>query len=450
MVGGVKSRMCMSDRNGSHVNYHWPMSSDMNVSEKFERCSSTKSTRSGSMVEDLSECAQQQQQMPIGVYNVHSPHYHRQNYSLLIRGYHGNQVKGEMLLSQSQGDGVTNPCGQRPIISMKALSNARSPGRRGKESLAVSHNLGECATSRNEELHSSDTCDVASSDSSDLQPLRVDHKRVNIENSNSPQNSNSDPPTTIAGTARQTETSVKQQPVSTHREESEQDVLTNSEGSVQQRFDAAAIIPTTKGEGEVKQHTIATTAVQHIITEESAIQNREDNVMIEGRSARPQHLPNTLDNEKSADFNNEDSEDELISPEARALINDEILKECQQSTSSFTSSSLSQEMNVHDNGLSIIDKHREIRAKSTPTLTLEPRLTGRLLTQDVSMHVSSESDNTATLLRQSSNNLAAVSGDLQAGPSEVSVKSSCIFVDMSTLNLDQVQADDEIDQSSND
>lgn len=143
--------------------------------------------------------------------------------------------------------------------------------------------------------------------------------------------------------------------------------------------------------------------------------------------------------------NGEESEDELISPEARALITDEILKECQRSSSSFASSSMSQDQEaetMQDND--IIDKDSIL---SQPEK--EPDSTN--------IHTSSHNSINSELQTQkrtykAENDIASrvedsQESDLQTASSEreLSAKSSCIFVDMSSLNLDQVQEEEAID-----
>lgn len=137
----------------------------------------------------------------------------------------------------------------------------------------------------------------------------------------------------------------------------------------------------------------------------------------------------------------DDSEDELISPEARALITDEILRECQRSSSSFASSSVSQDQE-----------------------TTETMQDSDLINEPLLPHPQKQLDSTNTPTRNRENFILATnrtSGarndvgenqqesdyDLQAASSEreLSAKSSCIFVDMSSLNLDQVQEEEAID-----
>ena len=455
----------MSDNTVPHTSHRQtPSSETAKLSERFERSSSTKSTFSGSTTEAISPkpIATTRHQEACG-YDV-PPGICRQNSSLLIRGYHGNQVKDNGTLWQ--GDGVEKPCGQRPIISMKLLNNTYGPGgRRRTESQEISQDLTECAASRNEELQqfTSKNCDLASNTNSYGSDLltRVDHKHVNIKNSNSPQHSCGDPPTAIAGVETQTETSIKQPQVSTRERgnDQEQAVLTSDEGGARQ-----ATAQTISREGNFEQHPDLTEA-DHDLTEadhdgdtqqiggdneqklKGELTTKEGDIGQEVTGTTPA-LNGTQDN---------DHEDELISPEARALIADEILKECQQSSSSFDSSSVSHEAIGQDN-VNIINvselNQGERQSKGAP-VPFTPNLVLKDVVQDGSPP---GTENTiphpvSTLRLSSQDRLgpdATAAGDLQGGESELSAKSSCIFVDMSSLHLDQVQADDEIDQTSND
>ena len=134
------------------------------------------------------------------------------------------------------------------------------------------------------------------------------------------------------------------------------------------------------------------------------------------------------------------SEDEMISPEARALITDEILKECQRSSSSFASSSVYQETEIMQDN--VIEKDSllpqlEKQADSINTHT-NTSYNGQSHTQSLSNNTENETTSLGENLQD---------GDLQAAGSEreLSAKSSCIFVDMSTLNLDQVQEEETMD-----
>jgi hypothetical protein len=137
----------------------------------------------------------------------------------------------------------------------------------------------------------------------------------------------------------------------------------------------------------------------------------------------------------------EDSEDELISPEARALITDEILKECQRSSSSFASSSVSQDQEaeiIQDNDVMKINDpllyHPQRQLDSVTTIHTRK---GELLAMDRTLNAKND------IGEHSQEN----DHDLQAESSEreLSAKSSCIFVDMSSLNLDQVQEEEATD-----
>ena len=137
----------------------------------------------------------------------------------------------------------------------------------------------------------------------------------------------------------------------------------------------------------------------------------------------------------------DDSEDELISPEARALITDEILRECQRSSSSFTSSSTSQDQEttemIQDSDVIKINEpllpHPQKQLDSANTLTRNHELLAMDRTLDTKNDVHEN-------LLESDHDLPAASRER-----ELSAKSSCIFVDMSSLNLDQVQEEEAID-----
>ena len=245
----------------------------------------------------------------------------------------------------------------------------------------------ECATSKKEELHANDIPDVASTNSSRLL-ISGDHKRVNIGESNSPQHSVVGPPTANEGGKHSDESGVQCQ---------------------QQAISSAA-----REGGEVEFDRTANT----------------DDTVAEGANVE------------------ESSEDELISPEARALITDEILKECQQSSSSFASSSnVSHDSINRDNTIDdIMDIPLPSRGERLPqaTPTLEPGHNDQQL--------ACNSTSKSRLQQQSSEDMSAISDQqLQAGGSceLTSAKSSAIFVDMSNLRLDQVQLDDDADLSSN-
>ena len=134
-------------------------------------------------------------------------------------------------------------------------------------------------------------------------------------------------------------------------------------------------------------------------------------------------------------LNGDDREDELISPEARALISDEILKECQRSSSSFASSSVANEREtetVHD---SIIQQDSSLPEKQAGFRNCAYTDSGMLTQAQDNKSADVENKN------------FSLDNDLRAASSEreLSAKSSCIFVDMSSLNLDQVQEDESID-----
>lgn len=139
--------------------------------------------------------------------------------------------------------------------------------------------------------------------------------------------------------------------------------------------------------------------------------------------------------------NGDESEDELISPEARALITDEILKECQCSTSSFASSSMSHDQEAETmQDSDTIDKNSvlsqpEKQPDSTNIHTSSHDINGELLSQNRIFKAKNE---TSEDLQESDLQTASSEGELGA-------KSSCIFVDMSSLNLDQVQEEEAID-----
>ena len=140
--------------------------------------------------------------------------------------------------------------------------------------------------------------------------------------------------------------------------------------------------------------------------------------------------------------NGGDSEDELISPEARALITDEILKECQRSSSSFTSSSVSQDQEIDTmQDSDIIQQNPTFsQPEKQPDSTNMPVNNHR----DGQLFVTDKTSEETTCLGE---DLQESDRDLQAASSEreLSAKSSCIFVDMSSLNLDQVQEEEAID-----
>ena len=141
----------------------------------------------------------------------------------------------------------------------------------------------------------------------------------------------------------------------------------------------------------------------------------------------------------------DDSEDELISPEARALITDEILKECQRSSSSFASSSVSQDQEIETmQDSDIIEKDLPLsQPEKQPDSTNTPmnnHRDGQLFVTDKTSEAKSEATCFGEDLQESDHDLRAVSSER-----ELSSKSSCIFVDMSSLNLDQVQEEEAID-----
>ena len=141
----------------------------------------------------------------------------------------------------------------------------------------------------------------------------------------------------------------------------------------------------------------------------------------------------------------DDSEDELISPEARALITDEILKECQRSSSSFASSSVSQDQEIETmQDSDIIEKdpplsQPEKQADST-NMSMNNHRDGQLFVTDKTSEAKSETTCFVEDLQESDRDLQATSSER-----ELSAKSSCIFVDMSSLNLDQVQEEEATD-----
>ena len=148
----------------------------------------------------------------------------------------------------------------------------------------------------------------------------------------------------------------------------------------------------------------------------------------------------------------DDSEDEMISPEARALITDEILKECQHSSSSFASSSASQDQEseaMQDSGIIKTDppfSRSEKRPDSTNMPLNNHEDGASLLVTDRTLELA-KNDVTTTTKSCLGEDLQEGDQDLHAASSEreLTAKSSCIFVDMSSLNLDQVQ-----DEEAND
>lgn len=157
----------------------------------------------------------------------------------------------------------------------------------------------------------------------------------------------------------------------------------------------------------------------------------------------------------TAALKGDDSEDEMISQEARALIADEILKEFQQSSSFIAGSSISLETPIHNSVIIEVsqlthpaaEQEERTEESATPTPALG-HSDGLLLAHDRSSKTKTKNVPTG----EGSHDIMATSlSDVQAAAgSELSAKSSSIFVDMSTLHLDQVQTSEEVaDQNSN-
>ena len=180
---------------------------------------------------------------------------------------------------------------------------------------------------------------------------------------------------------------------------------------------------------------------QHSRTELLQSTATEDVLDIQKQEAQLQELQARVTVVDDGGNDIDDSEDELISPEARALITDEILRECQRSSSSFASSSVSQDQETTEimqnsdliNEPLLPHPQKQLYSTNTPTRNINHELLA--------------TDRTLGTKNDVGENQQESDHDLQAASSEreLSAKSSCIFVDMSSLNLDQVQEEEVID-----
>ena len=252
--------------------------------------------------------------------------------------------------------------------------------------------------------------------------ISVDHKDANTEQSSSPQHSN----------------------VATPTETGEPHLQAVGDLSTEQQASSGRIACTAEGVGAGEQTVPSTIEALEASEDQNSISGDESadfSTTTEGSNIdRPQavRVPGAL--------TVDDSEEEMISLEARALISDEILlRDCQRSSSSCASSSLSQETTMHDNTTDYITQASQGGTKTvainsgTPTLTLVHR--NRPLTSDTSQDTGHKFVKLGEISQGMSE--ASAASDLHAGGGEreLSAKSSCIFVDMSSLNLDQLQVD---------
>lgn len=409
---------------------------------------SSKGTLSESTSEGPARPDQQATGGNMNVINISFPSNHGQHVRQI---YHSNPCPRTQE-EASERNSSMKPT-RRHLVRSREILTCTGPARKTLASPTLSQDLKECVNSEKEELPSG--CfpfDVASTNSSEV-AIRVDHKHPNTGQLSSPQHSKVATPSTVTTTCG-------------GNTELELEGRVHEAGKCQEVLTAAAMATctcTTEGVGVREEAGLTTTEVGGV---------RQRNVRAtsppeDGTKSNPVStmVKGVVRNLKVADLivGIDDTEEEMISPEARALITDEILKEYQRSSSSCATSNLSQETAMHDNitnpDITQVSQGETQTITSSSFHTDTPAATLSHNNQHSISTISTPKGpeyEPALLCGISEDALTTSYGaavnDLQAEESEreLSAKSSCIFVDMSSLNLDQVQAEDEVDQSSDD